>query len=128
MTDARTVARLLSVGIFLMGGVIAFFVASVSEAEEAYATWSDPQPLGLAIFGTANLVSAGLAWLPGGTVRARACGSLFLAPAILLINASDSTGGDAKWLLVAGAAAGVVLGGVVAGGLLGRHLPSGRRR
>jgi hypothetical protein len=117
MADSTTEARGLSVVIFLFAGLIAIAIGAVGQTDEAYITWSDPQPLGLAIFGVANLAAAGLAAGAGRSSRARFVGVLLLGPAILLMNASDSTEGNGKWLLVGAAVATVIGGGVVAGGL-----------
>ena len=117
-TRHEGVFRAPSVAVFLFAGLIAFFGAVISEAEEAYIAWSDPQPLGLLIFAGACALGAASAAFAGGSVRARLGGALSLAPATLLMIQSDSTSGDAKWLMVAAAATLVVLGGMCSGGLL----------
>jgi hypothetical protein len=117
-TRREGVFRAPSVAVFLFAALTAFFGAVISEAEETYITWSDPQPLGLLIFAGASAVGAAAAAFPGGSIRARLGGAFSLAPATLLMIQSDSTSGDAKWLMVAAAATLVVLGGMCSGGLL----------
>ncbi len=109
MSDAQAVARVVSVGVFFITAVVVFNLALLS-------TTLDPSSLvGFLIFGTANLVAAGLAALPGRSVISRVAGALSLVPAVLLMNAQAGSSSAFAWLLLVGAAAVVLAGGLAAG-------------
>ncbi len=57
MTGGQAAARGLSVGVFLVAALIAFFAAIVDNAGEAYITWGSPTVVGLLAFGGANVAA-----------------------------------------------------------------------
>jgi hypothetical protein len=120
-TGALTAAlHVLSVVVFTVAAAAYLFGAFVTEAEEAYFTWSHARVLGLVIFGVANVVAAALAAVGRGSAPARAVGIALMVPAVLLMNEAAGTSWDSRWLMIAGAAALVALGGLLASGLHSR--------
>jgi hypothetical protein len=115
MTGGQAAARGLSVAVFLMAAVIAFFGALIDNANEAYITWSSPTVVGLLVFAGANVAAAGLAALGGRSIPARIAGTLSLLPAVLLMNEHAGSSSGSRELLLAGAVALVIGGGAVAG-------------
>lgn len=123
MSQGDSAMRFLSAGAFVVAAAWALLGAFITDIEEAYITWSDPRVLGLVIFGLANAVAAGLAATGRGGTWAHLAGMVLLFPAVLLMNEAAGTPWDSRWLMIAGAAALVLLGGVLASGLV-----SGLRR
>jgi hypothetical protein len=72
MTGGQAAARGLSVVVFLMAALIAFFGAIVDNA--------------LLVFAGANVAAAGLAALGGRSIATRIAGALSLLSALLLMN------------------------------------------
>jgi hypothetical protein len=115
LVPRQAVARVWSVTLFLGAALISLFAAMADEAEEAYITWGSPNVVGLLVFAAGNLVAAGLAARPGRSMTMRALGTLSLAPAVLLMNEYSGSSSDSKWVLLVGAVALVVAGGLIAG-------------
>lgn len=111
-SEARAIARGVSVLVFLGAALLSLFAAMIEEAEGAY-TWSDRYVVALLIFSGASLVAAGVAAFPGRSVTLRALGVLSLAPAVMLMSEYKGSP-ESKWLAVAAVAL-VVTGGLVAG-------------
>ncbi len=109
MSDAQVVTRVLCVGVFLIAAMVTLNLALLS-------TTLQPSSLvGFLIFGAANLIAAGLAALPGRSVISRVAGALSLIPAVLLMNEHAGSSSAFAWLLLVGAAAVVLAGGLAAG-------------
>ena len=115
MDGDEVLTRLAGAVLFLLAAAVALMYASLGASIESDSSWSDRGVRAWLVFSGANVVAAAIATVRRSTAAARIAGFLLVAPAAVLL---DTTGhGDT---VTAIAAALVLLGGALAGGVFRR--------